>query len=117
VLATAGNLIALCWFGMWMGMTSRTANLATLKTLLFVQIVPWLVIAFGSSMLIMAVMMPYFMRSNASPATGLSWMAWYSLLSLPFGIILIGQRYRLHHLVAQKALFLVPRTSRADPRP
>jgi len=81
-LSTAGNLLALCWFGMWMGMTSRTANLATLKTLLFVQIIPWLIIAFGSNMLIITVMMPYLMKGNAGPASGFSWMAWYPLLSL-----------------------------------
>ena len=44
-LSTAANLLALCWFGMWMGMTSRSANLATLKTILFVEIIPWFVIA------------------------------------------------------------------------
>jgi len=26
---------------MWMGMTSRSVNLATLKSILFVQIIPW----------------------------------------------------------------------------
>src|SRR6185503_5651553 len=31
-VVTGANLIALCWFGMWMGMTSKNANFATLKT-------------------------------------------------------------------------------------
>jgi hypothetical protein len=81
-LSTAGNLIALCWFGMWMGMTSRTANLATLKTILFVQIIPMLVISFASSILIMAVMAPTFvkgLRPGASPRS-FSWMTWYPLI-------------------------------------
>ena len=56
-LATLGNLLALYWFGMWMGLTSRSANLGTLKTILFVQIIPWFVIAFagtfGVGMLVM----------------------------------------------------------------
>jgi len=89
-VSTAGNLIALCWFGMWMGMTSRTANLATLKTLLFVQIVPALVIYFASSMLILPVMAPYFFKmahSKASP-TSFSWMTWYPLLSAAFVALL-----------------------------
>ena len=45
-LSTAANLLALCWFGMWMGLTSRTANMATLKTILFVQVIPWFVMTF-----------------------------------------------------------------------
>ena len=31
--SSAANLLALGWFGMWMGLTSRSTNLATLKTL------------------------------------------------------------------------------------
>jgi ABC-type transport system involved in multi-copper enzyme maturation permease subunit len=49
VWATTGNLLALCWFGMWMGLTSRSANLATLKTIVFVQVIPWFVIAFAGT--------------------------------------------------------------------
>ena len=30
-LSTVGGLLALGWFGMWMGLTSRTANLADLE--------------------------------------------------------------------------------------
>jgi hypothetical protein len=45
-LGTLASLLALAWFGMWMGMTSRKASLATLKTLLFVKVIPFLVIYF-----------------------------------------------------------------------
>jgi hypothetical protein len=45
VLVTVANLTALAWFGLWMGMTSRNDLLATLKTLVFVQVVPWIVIS------------------------------------------------------------------------
>src|SRR5262249_5642253 len=39
-LVTAlGNLLTLTWFGMWMGLTSKSANWATLKTFLFIQII------------------------------------------------------------------------------
>jgi hypothetical protein len=51
-LTTVANRMALCWFGMWMGMTSRSANLATLKTILFVQVIPSFVIAFGTNMVV-----------------------------------------------------------------
>jgi hypothetical protein len=45
VVVTVANLTALAWFGLWMGMTSRNALLAKLKTLVFVQVVPWIVIS------------------------------------------------------------------------
>jgi hypothetical protein len=40
------NLIALTWFGLWMGLTSKNTLTATLKTILFVQIIPWFAIYF-----------------------------------------------------------------------
>ncbi len=58
VVALAGivvvpmNLVALAWFGLWMGLTSKHTLTATLKTILFVQIIPWFVISFGSMMAI-----------------------------------------------------------------
>jgi len=48
-LTVAANLLALIWFGMLMGLTSRSANLATLKAIAFVQVIPWLVVSFASS--------------------------------------------------------------------
>ena len=36
-------LFALGWFGMWMGMTTKRANVAVVKTLVFVLVLPWLV--------------------------------------------------------------------------
>lgn len=46
VLVALCNLIALGWFGLWMGLTSRNALIATLKTIVFVQIIPWFAIWF-----------------------------------------------------------------------
>ena len=82
-LRTGANLLALCWFGMWMGMTSRSANLATLKTFLFVQVIPWFVITFGASMglgLLMAT--AAFRSSSAQPA---AFFMWVPLVSALFG--------------------------------
>ena len=45
----AANLLALSWYGMWAGLTSKNARLASLKTLLVVQVIPWLGIAFVST--------------------------------------------------------------------
>lgn len=78
-VTSTANLIALCWFGMWMGMTSKSANLATLKTFLFVQIVPFIVITFGSSMTIGLLVMPYMWRTGASSSAGFA--IWYPFLS------------------------------------
>jgi hypothetical protein len=46
MLSIAASLAALAWFGMWMGMTSRNAGMATLKTILFVKVIPTLAIYF-----------------------------------------------------------------------
>ena len=46
------NLIALTWFGLWMGLTSKNALTATLKTIVFVQIVPWFAINFLTMMIL-----------------------------------------------------------------
>jgi hypothetical protein len=50
-LTTLGNLVALVWFGMWMGLNSRNASLATLKTLVFVQVLPSLGITLASTLI------------------------------------------------------------------
>ena len=91
ILTTStGNLVALCWFGMWMGMTSKNANLAALKTILFVQIVPFIVISFASSIMIGLLLMPYLWRRGASAST--SFMVWYPFLStLLTGILFLAK--------------------------
>jgi hypothetical protein len=52
VLVLIANVAALAWFGMWMGMTSKNASFAALKTLLFVQVIPWCVIWFFSMLIV-----------------------------------------------------------------
>jgi ABC-type transport system involved in multi-copper enzyme maturation permease subunit len=76
---TVANLVALCWFGMWMGMTSKNANLATLKTFLFVEIIPLIVIWIGSWMVIGYLIVPIMSRRGASAST--SFMIWYPFMS------------------------------------
>ncbi len=46
IITRVVDLLALGWVGVWMGLTSRNANLAVLKTLLFVQVLPWLAFMF-----------------------------------------------------------------------
>ena len=68
-ISAAANLLALSWFGMWMGVTSKKASLATLKTILFVQVIPWLVISFVSAFIAMLVVIPVIMTSGGFPRT------------------------------------------------
>jgi hypothetical protein len=76
-LSTTANLLALCWFGMWMGMTSKSANLATLKTILFVQVIPWFVIGFGTLVVVGLIMSRIMVSSgSAQPA---AWLTWWPL--------------------------------------
>jgi hypothetical protein len=63
-LTTLANLAAICFFGMWMGVISKNANQATLKTLLFVQIIPWMVIMFASYMAAMLVILPRIIKGG-----------------------------------------------------
>jgi hypothetical protein len=69
------NLVALAWFGMWMGLNSRNTNLATLKTIVFVQIIPWFVVSFGTMMLVPLVIFSQFASSSTA------FMIWYPLLT------------------------------------
>jgi hypothetical protein len=86
VAAIAANLAALCWFGMWMGLTSKNTSLAVLKTIVFVQILPWLVISFASGLLGVAISMSRAFRSGfSSPAAS----ATFTVL-LPFAVGLVA---------------------------
>jgi hypothetical protein len=68
------NLVALVWFGMWMGLTVKTMNQAALRTLVFVQLIPWFVITFASAMLVSIVLIPLaFKRTTTGPNPMLEW--------------------------------------------
>jgi hypothetical protein len=80
-LSTATSLLALCWFGMWMGMTSRSANLATLKTILFVTIIPWFIIAFGAYLVAALAMSGMLFRGMSRGSSNpLASLAWWPIL-------------------------------------
>jgi ABC-type transport system involved in multi-copper enzyme maturation permease subunit len=85
-LTALANLLALGWFGMWMGMTSKNNNLATLKTITFVQIVPWFITTFASYSFTMLLMLPRlgFMNSGTSSQM----MNWFPLLLIGFGTVM-----------------------------
>ncbi len=111
LITIAANLIAICCFGMWMGMTSKTINLATFKTLLFVQIIPWMVIAFGSSsMAALLILIPRLIKPGA--IGGPQMMVWFPLITSSLaGILALGKdvgfffwaRNRLYHSLREQA--------------
>ncbi len=72
--ASVMNLIALSWFGLWMGLTSRNSLIGTLKTIVFVQIIPWLAIGFVSAMAV-----PIFIFAFSGNAGG-AFVGWYPLV-------------------------------------
>ena len=84
-VSAAANLVALCWVGMWMGMTSKSNNLATLKTLIFVWVIPWFVISFASTMGAMLVIMPRLLKqglagTNQTSTAASQMMIWFPLI-------------------------------------
>ena len=123
-LSTGANLIALCWFGMWMGMTSKSANLATLKTILFVQVIPWFVIAFGTSMVVGLVMSGLAFRGGSTQPA--AFFAWWPLLStlLAAGVavakdigFIVWSRKKLHSSLREQAACGFGQPWYAAPRP
>ena len=63
---------------MWMGLTSRNSSLATLKTILFVQIIPWFVISIGSMVLVPLMLLPRLLVGGGGPPN--RFFEWYPLL-------------------------------------
>jgi hypothetical protein len=79
ILTVAANLVALSWFGMWMGLTSRSTNLAALKTIAFVQIIPWFAVSFASALIVPVLLVPRLIFGGGGPPT--QFMIWYPLLT------------------------------------
>lgn len=78
-LTVAANLVALSWFGMWMGLNSKSTNLATLKTILFVQIIPWFALTFLSMLAVPLLLLPSLMQGGAAGPTQM--IVWFPLLA------------------------------------
>jgi ABC-type transport system involved in multi-copper enzyme maturation permease subunit len=88
-----GNLLALAWFGMWMGMTSKNNHLATLKTILFVQVIPWFAITYSSAIAIPLFLFPTMLKgglsANSPPSPRMAQMgAWIPLIFSAVSILL-----------------------------
>jgi hypothetical protein len=77
-VTTAGNLLALAWFGLWMGLTSKNISLAVLKTIAFVQVVPWFIIQFVALTAVGLVMVPI-LTKGAAASTAQQFAVWFPM--------------------------------------
>jgi hypothetical protein len=100
-LTTSANLVALVWFGLWMGLTSKNTNLATLKTILFVQVIPWFGIAFLSALAVPLLLLPKVIGGSGPPPGQM--MVWFPILSAAVAMFLY---------LAKNAVFLLYARSR-----
>ncbi|HEY2951033.1 MAG TPA: hypothetical protein VGK40_00545 [Verrucomicrobiae bacterium] len=112
-LAVAANLAALSWFGMWMGMTSRTSNLATLKTILFVQIIPWFAISFTSTLAGPLLLLPRLMSGTATTPSQM--MFWYPLITSGIATVLCLSKDVAFVVWARRNLYSNFRARAAEP--
>jgi len=99
LLSSLMNFIALAWFAMWMGMISRNGLLGTLKTIVLVQIVPWMVITFTTAMLF-----PIFGALSLNKITSkysANWMQWMPILTVLLSTVL--------HLAKDAMFFFIAR--------
>jgi hypothetical protein len=85
-LTVIANLAALSWFGMWMGLNSKNSNLATLKTIVFVQIIPWFGVSFASAMVVPLVLLPSLMKGVSTPTSQM--MVWFPLITSGLATVL-----------------------------
>lgn len=74
----AANLVVLSWVGMWMGLNSKNNSLATLKTFVFVQVIPWFVVSFATMLIVGLLLVPSVMRGG--PAATQQMMSWFAVL-------------------------------------
>ena len=101
LLYMLANLVALAWFGMWMGLTSRNGLMGTLKTIVFVQIGPWLVITFAGGMLFP--MIAFLSTRGKSSWLGSNWMQWYPIVStLLMTVLTLGKDVAFYLVARQK---------------
>jgi hypothetical protein len=86
MLTVAANLVALSWFGMWMGLNSKNTNLAALKSIVFVQVIPWFVVSFASAMMVPLLLLPRLLKGVPSATSQM--MTWYPLLASSLATVL-----------------------------
>ena len=123
-LTVIANLAALSWFGMWMGLNSKNSNLATLKTIVFVQIIPWFGVSFASAMGVSLVLLPSLMKGVSAPTSQM--MVWFPLITSGLTTVLVlakdiaflfWARRKLYSEFRERAVQAVAPTRVARPPP
>jgi len=72
-----------------MGMTSKTNNLATLKTIVFVQLIPGLAAGFASALAVPLLLMPAILKGGLLSSSAVpQMMVWVPLISIAVGALL-----------------------------
>lgn len=99
------NLAAMCWFGGWMGVTSKNSSLAILKTVAFVLLIPWFCISFCSGIFSMLVMIPTLIGRSAGTASVTSYMVWIPLMTVGVTTLLTIGKDVFFILWARKRLY------------
>jgi hypothetical protein len=97
VLSAVANLVALMWFGMWMGLVSKNSSVATLRTILFLQVLPWLGISFVATSIAGLLMFRRFASAGVPSSS--------SSMFLSFPLVLAGLSAGL--TLAKDAAFFV----------
>jgi hypothetical protein len=89
-IASLAGLATLAWVGMWMGLNSKNAGLATLRTLLWVKIIPVFVVSFVAGLASMLFMVPRLVKAaaGASAASGAAVPAGVTAAMVQFPLIM-----------------------------
>lgn len=84
------GLVTLTGYGLWRGLISKGVNGATLTTLLYVQVIPWFIIAFMAGMTIPLLTFTVFSRapSRLSSATLQAWIPWIPFIMTAVMLVL-----------------------------
>ncbi len=91
LVSTLTNLVALGWFGLWMGLVSRNARMATLKTIVSVEVIPWFAIALLTGLGIPLMMFSVSGLRNSSGPSQTVVNVWFPVMitALPAGLALV----------------------------
>ena len=99
-LTTLCNVCAVFWFGLWTGLTGKRAAACSLRTLLFVQVIPWLVFAFISSLI-----MPIALLSRGTSASPGMFYVWYLATTTGMFTILSLTKDALFIMASRRKLY------------
>jgi hypothetical protein len=118
------NLVALVWFGMWMGLTVKTTHQAALRTLVFVQVIPWFVVTVVSAMLVTILLMPMLYKKAAFVTSAAPMLGWFPLLMAGTGLALcltkdigfaLWARHKIHTEFRERSIGQVEALQLAPP--